>query len=256
MTTTTDVDVLIVGAGISGICAAMHLTQRLPDRTYAVLERRDSIGGTWDLFRYPGIRCDSDMQTLGFELFPWPSDSVITGGEEIRRYLHEAADAFGVDEHIRFGHGVTRASWDSLTARWTVRATVEATGEQVEFTASFLVGGTGYYSHDEAHVPELPGLDAFEGEVVHPQFWGEDVDHADKRVVIVGSGATAVTLLPSLAEQAAHVTMLQRSPGYVLTLPEHDPTSALLRRVLPDDAVGHVLSQNAGRREAPARHPP
>ncbi len=223
-------DILVIGAGLSGIGAAVHVSQDLPGRTYAVLEGRERIGGTWDLFRYPGVRSDSDMFTLGYRFKPWRGDQVLADGPSIREYVAEAAVDYGVDQHIRFGHRVVRAEWSSTDARWTV--TAEHAGETVELTASVLWAATGYYRYDEGYQPDLPGLDEFRGTVVHPQHWPEDLDYSGRRIVVVGSGATAVTLVPALAEDAAHVTMLQRSPTYVVTLPSHDPLAGKLRRVL------------------------
>jgi cation diffusion facilitator CzcD-associated flavoprotein CzcO len=233
-------DVLIVGAGLSGIGIAANLTRRVPDRTYVILEMRDAIGGTWDQFRYPGIRCDSDVQTLGYGLRPWQDDHVITEGGEVRDYIGDTADQFAIRDHIELGHRVTRLVWSSAEARWTVTAVVEATGEVVTRTAEFVVAASGYFDYDEAHVPELPGMLDFGGDIVHPQFWDESYSYADKDVVVVGSGATAITLVPSMAAGARSVTMLQRSPGYVLSIPSTDPTTRLLRTVLPDDLVGHL----------------
>ena len=227
-------DVLIVGAGLSGIGAACHLTERSPDRTYAVLEARDAIGGTWDLFRYPGIRSDSDKFTLGYGFRPWTKAEAIADGPGIRTYVRDTAREYGVDEHIRFGHRVVRASWSSEDARWTVEAERTDDGSTVQLTCNFLWGCTGYYRYDEGYTPEFKGVSRFQGQVIHPQHWPEDLDYAGKRVVVVGSGATAVTLVPAMADKAAKVTMLQRSPSYVVSLPGKDPLAKLLRRVLPN----------------------
>ncbi len=239
-TVAPDVDVLIIGAGISGIGAACQLTQKAPGRTFAILERRDAIGGTWDLFRYPGIRCDSDMYTFGYSFRPWPSDKVLTDGESIRSYIVDTAEHFGVTDHIRFGHRVLRASWSTADACWTVEAELEATGEVVTITASFVLSASGYYDYDAGHQPEFPGREDFTGTWVHPQFWPQDLDHTGRKVVVIGSGATAVTLIPALAPDVERVTMLQRSPTWILTLPEVDPVSKAMRRVLPDDLVSHA----------------
>jgi monooxygenase len=236
-----DVDVLIVGAGLSGIGMAAQLTRLSPERTYTILERRDAIGGTWDLFRYPGIRSDSDMYTLGYAFRPWPADDVIVRGEDVKAYIEDTADHYGITEHIRFGHRVIAASWSTADACWTVSALVERTGETVEITARFVVGCSGYYSYDQAHVPDLPGLSEFQGDVVHPQFWDPSYDWTGKRVVIIGSGATAVTMAPVMAERAAHVSMLQRSPTYIVTLPQVDVTSRALKRILPTDTVATMI---------------
>ncbi|SCF22046.1 Predicted flavoprotein CzcO associated with the cation diffusion facilitator CzcD [Micromonospora purpureochromogenes] len=227
------VDVLIVGAGLSGVGAACHLRRNCPDKTYAVLEARDAIGGTWDLFRYPGIRSDSDMFTLGYSFKPWTDPKAIADGDAIRRYVRETAREYGVDEHIRFRHRVLRAEWDSATARWTVHAHRDDTGEDVVLTCAFLFACSGYYRYDAGYTPEFPGAERFTGELVHPQHWPEDLDHTGKRVVVIGSGATAVTLVPAMAERAAHVTMLQRSPTYVISLPSRDVVADALRRWLP-----------------------
>jgi monooxygenase len=226
------VDVLIVGAGLSGVGAACHLERESPGRTYAIFEARDAIGGTWDLFRYPGIRSDSDMFTLGYDFKPWEEGKAIADGPAIRSYVRETARDFDVERHIRFHHRVVRAEWSSDDAHWLVRAERADTGETVEITCSFLYGCTGYYRYDEGYLPEFPGRERFSGPVIHPQHWPDDLDYSGKRVVVVGSGATAVTLVPAMAERAAHVTMLQRSPSYVVTLPAEDRLSNFLRRRL------------------------
>jgi cation diffusion facilitator CzcD-associated flavoprotein CzcO len=226
------VDVLIVGAGISGIGAAAHLVEALPAMSYAILERRSAMGGTWDLFRYPGIRSDSDMHTLGFRFRPWHNDDVLADGPSIKQYVEETAAEYGITDHVRFGHHVTHASWDSASRQWTVRFEVD--GEPGAITASFLWACSGYYSYDEGHAPEFAGVADFRGQVVHPQFWPEDLDYAGKKVVVIGSGATAVTLVPAMAPDAGHVTMLQRSPSYILSIPGNDPLGPALRKVLPD----------------------
>ena len=209
------VDVLIIGAGLSGIGAAAHLARDLPGTSYALLERRAASGGTWDLFRYPGVRSDSDMHTLGYRFRPWRGDTALADGASILAYLRDTAREFGVDRHVRYGHHVTRAEWSSTTARWTV--TSEVDGETRVTTADFLWSCSGYYDYDEGHTPHFEGQERFGGQVVHPQHWPEDLDYAGKRVVVIGSGATAVTLVPAMTEGgAAHVTMLQRSPTYVL----------------------------------------
>jgi cation diffusion facilitator CzcD-associated flavoprotein CzcO len=227
-------DVLIVGAGLSGIGAAHHLQRRHPERSFALLEARDDLGGTWSLFRYPGIRSDSDMQTLGFGFRPWREPKAIVDGPSILRYLRETAAAYGIDRRIRYGARALRADWSTDEARWTVEVEHVATGETTRMTCGFLLGCTGYYRYDEGYTPHFAGIDRFAGTVVHPQQWPADLDYAGKRVVVIGSGATAVTLVPALAEDAAHVTMLQRSPTYILTLPSEDPLAAPMRRVLPD----------------------
>ena len=224
-------DVLIIGAGLSGIGSACHIQRELPGKTYAILEGREAIGGTWDLFRYPGIRSDSDMFTLGYSFKPWEAPKAIADGETIREYIVETAREYGVERHIRFGHQVTGASWDSETARWTVEATVA--GRAVQLTCSFLHFCSGYYRYSEGYTPEFAGRERFGGTIIHPQHWPEGFDYTGKRVVVIGSGATAVTLVPSMAETAAHVTMLQRSPTYVVSLPAADPLDDALRRRLP-----------------------
>ena len=230
---TEHVDVLIIGAGLSGIGAAARLVQEHPRRSYALLEAREASGGTWDLFRYPGIRSDSDMFTMGYRFRPWRSDRALADGPSILAYLRDTAREYGVDRHIRYGHEVTAAAWDSSTARWTVTART-AEGE-VRLWAGFLWACSGYYDYDEPYRPHLPGAEEYAGTLVHPQHWPEDLDTAGKRVVVIGSGATAMTLVPSLADAgAAEVTMLQRSPTYVLALPGTDPVARVLRRWLPE----------------------
>ena len=226
-------DVLVVGAGISGIGAGYHLQTLCPRRSYAILEARDAIGGTWDLFRYPGIRSDSDMYTLGYSFRPWTSPKAIADGAAILDYLRETARAYGIDQKIRFRHRVTRAAWSSQDARWTVEAERGETREAVRFTCSFLFMCSGYYDSGAGHTPDFPGVERFAGRIVHPQQWTDDVTWAEKRVVVIGSGATAVTLVPALAGQAAHVTMLQRSPTYIVSMPAEDRLANALRRVLP-----------------------
>ncbi|MEV4483021.1 flavin-containing monooxygenase [Micromonospora coxensis] len=235
------VDVLIVGAGLSGVGAACHLRRDRPGTTYAVLEARGAIGGTWDLFRYPGIRSDSDMFTLGYAFKPWTNPKAIADGDAIRDYVRETAREYGVEEHIRFHHRVVRAEWDSATARWTVHAHRDDTDSEVVLTCSFLHTCSGYYRYDAGYTPELPGVDRYTGQVVHPQHWPEQLDVTGRRVVVIGSGATAVTLVPALAERAAHVTMLQRSPTYVISLPSRDVVADTLRRWLPEKAVYPVV---------------
>jgi monooxygenase len=227
------VNVLIVGAGLSGVGAACHLQTQCPGKTYAILEARDSIGGTWDLFRYPGIRSDSDMYTLGYSFRPWSEAKAIADGPSILSYVKQTARDYGVDRNIRFNHRVVRAEWSTAESRWTVEAERTDTGETVSLTCGFLFMCSGYYRYDEGYTPEFPGTERFGGRIVHPQFWTDDIDYAGKRVVVIGSGATAVTLVPAMAEAAAHVTMLQRSPSYVVSLPAEDPLANLARRLLP-----------------------
>ena len=224
-------DVLIVGAGLSGIGAAVHLQKDCPDRSYAILEGRDAIGGTWDLFRYPGVRSDSDMYTLGYKFKPWIEAKAIADGPSIRAYIRETAAEHDVQKHVRFGHKVRAAAWDSTLARWTVQ--VDTTAGPTEITCNFLYMCSGYYSYAEGHTPEFTGAGDFTGQVVHPQFWPENLDYAGKQVVVIGSGATAVTLVPVMAKTAAHVTMLQRSPTYVVSRPAIDGIADWLRNNLP-----------------------
>jgi len=227
------VDVLIVGAGLSGVGAGYHLQTHSPSKTYAILEAREDIGGTWDLFRYPGIRSDSDMYTLGYRFKPWEDAKAIADGPSILSYVKETARENGIEQKIRFQHRVERAEWSSDDALWTVTARRTDTDETVTITAGFLFMCTGYYHYSEPYTPEFAGTDRFKGQVVHPQHWSDDVAYEGKRVVVVGSGATAVTLVPAMAEKAAHVTMLQRSPTYIISLPGEDPIANFLRRVLP-----------------------
>jgi monooxygenase len=227
------VDVLIVGAGLSGVGAACHLQTSCPQKTYAILEARGRIGGTWDLFRYPGIRSDSDMFTLGYAFRPWRDAKSIADGSSILDYVCQTASDHGIDEKIHFHHRVTRAQWSSEEARWTVEAELGDTRQTASISCSFLLICSGYYRYDEGYTPQFEGIERFAGQIVHPQEWSEEIDYADKRVVVIGSGATAVTLVPALAQSAAHVTMLQRSPSYIVSLPAEDPLAKALRRVLP-----------------------
>jgi monooxygenase len=227
------VDVLILGAGLSGIGAACHLREHCPQKSFAILEARASIGGTWDLFRYPGIRSDSDMFTLGYSFRPWEETKALADGGSILEYVRETARDHDVERRIRFGQRATHASWSSADARWTVEALDAETGESTRISCDFLYACTGYYRYDEGYTPEFPGRERFEGRFVHAQHWPEDLDCAGKRVVVIGSGATAVTLVPALAELGAEVTMLQRSPTYVLSIPERDAIADVLRRYLP-----------------------
>ncbi len=231
-----EVDVLIVGAGLSGIGAAVHLQRDSPDRSYAILEAREAIGGTWDLFRYPGIRSDSDMYTLGYSFRPWTESQAIADGADILEYVRATAREHDIERHIRFGHKVVSAAWSSEESLWTVTA-ARGDREPAQIRARFLFCCSGYYDYDQGYLPELPGLDRFTGDVVHPQHWPEDLDYAGKRVVVIGSGATAVTLVPAMAPDAARVTMLQRSPSYVIALPAEDPFANVVRRILPERAA-------------------
>lgn len=226
-------DILIVGAGISGIGMACHLQKESPGKRYAILERRHAIGGTWDLFRYPGVRSDSDMFTFAYAFRPWMSPKVLSEGRLVRDYVAQTAKEFGVDRHIRYGLKIVQASWRSDQSVWTVTALQESTGASHIFTCRFFVSCTGYYDYDQGHFPAFSGLDRFEGQVIHPQFWPEDLDYRGKRVVVIGSGATAVTIVPAMAEQAAHVTMLQRTPTYYFIAPNLERVITKLAKVLP-----------------------
>ena len=232
MSPTNHFDVLIVGAGLSGIGAAVHLQKHCPGRSYAIIEGRDAIGGTWDLFRYPGIRSDSDMYTLGYTFKPWTDAKAIADGPSIRQYIRDAATEHDIERHIRFGHKARAAAWDSATARWTVSVD-RSDGSTAVITCNFLYMCSGYYSYAQGHVPDFTGASDFAGQIVHPQFWPEDLDYTGKQVVIIGSGATAVTLVPEIAKAAAHVTMLQRSPTYVVSRPGTDAIANRLRNLLP-----------------------
>jgi cation diffusion facilitator CzcD-associated flavoprotein CzcO len=228
-----DFDVLIVGAGISGVAAAYHLQKECPGRSYAILERRHAIGGTWDLFRFPGIRSDSDMFTMGYSFQPWDSNSMTSDGAAIREYVAATAREFGIAPHIRYGQSVTEARFSSREALWEVGVAVEGVAGEQRLRCRFLAFCSGYYDYEQAFDPQWPGREGFRGTIVHPQHWPAGLDYAGRKVVVIGSGATAVTLVPALAKQAAHVTLLQRSPGYVLALPSHDAVAAVLRRWLP-----------------------
>ena len=237
---TEHLDVLVVGAGLSGIGAACHLRGKLPHKSLAILEARDAVGGTWDLFRYPGIRSDSDMFTLGFRFRPWKDPRPLADGPAIREYIAATAREHRVDRLVRFGHRVVGAEWSSADGRWIVRVE-RSTGETLELTCGFLFWCSGYYRYDRGHTPEFEGMERFGGTVIHPQQWPEDFDPAGRRIVVIGSGATAVTLVPALAARAAHVTMLQRSPSYVLSLPGTDPVADVVRRILPERAAYAVV---------------
>jgi monooxygenase len=226
-------DVLVVGAGLTGIGAACQLSENCPQKTFAVLEAREAMGGTWDLFRYPGIRSDSDMFTLGYSFRPWEEAKAIADGPAILQYIQETAREYGVDERVRYGHRVLRADFSSADARWTVEVERVGSGETVTMTCGFLHCCTGYYRYDEGFTPKFEGRERFRGDVIHPQHWPEGYDYAGKRVVVIGSGATAVTLVPAMADRAEHVTMLQRSPSYVVALPGTDPLATFLHRILP-----------------------
>ena len=232
LATPPDIDVLIVGAGISGIGMAAHMRDKAPGRSFTIVERREQLGGTWDLFRYPGIRSDSDMHTLGFEFEPWRHEKTIADAPAILDYLHRIVDERGIRERIRFGHKVITADFRADEARWLVELEL-ADGSRTRMTANFLYLGSGYYDYDAPYDPGFE-LGAFEGEVLHPQFWPEDLDYAGKRVVVIGSGATAVTIVPAMADKAAHVTMLQRTPTWMIARPAKDWFANTLRKILPE----------------------
>ena len=234
------VDVLIIGAGISGIGAACRLTEDLPQKSYAVIEARDASGGTWDLFRYPGIRSDSDLHTLGYQFRPWTGENAIVDGPEVLEYIRDTAAEYGVDRKIRYGYCVTRATWNSEDALWTVEATPSGGGDAITMTCGWLFCASGYFRYDRGYQPHFEGQERFKGPIIHPQAWPEDLDYAGKKVVVIGSGATAVTLVPALAEQAAHVTMLQRSPTYIISVPRKDAVANLLNRLLPEGLASSI----------------
>jgi cation diffusion facilitator CzcD-associated flavoprotein CzcO len=231
-------DVLVVGAGLSGVGAGAYLEAECPWASYAIFEARGAIGGTWDLFRYPGIRSDSDMHTLGYSFRPWDGEKSIADGGSILQYIKDTAAETGVDRHIRFNHRVTAANWSSESSRWQITAERTDTGEVLHLTAGFLFSCSGYYRYDHGYQPDFAGIADFGGTVVHPQAWPEGLDVAGKRVVVIGSGATAVTLVPALARSAAHVTMLQRSPSYIASVPEKSPAAKVLRALLPAKKAG------------------
>lgn len=227
-------DVVIVGAGISGVGAAVHLRERCPNKRWVILEARGSMGGTWDLFRYPGIRSDSDMYTLGYRFKPWRGKNAIAGGSEILRYVKEAAAEHGVDRHIRYRHRARAARWSSEARRWTLQIERDGASDPLLVSCNFLLMCAGYYSYESGYTPELPSLERFGGRLVHPQQWPEDLDYRGKKVVVIGSGATAVTLIPAMSKDVEHIVMLQRSPTYMLSLPAADPVARALGRVLPE----------------------
>ena len=238
-------DVVVVGAGLSGVCAGHHLKEECPWANWAILEARDAVGGTWDLFRYPGIRSDSDMNTLGYPFRPWERADAIADGPSIRRYIEETAAEDGTDRRIRFRHRVVRADWSSADSRWTLEVEREGAGDgevrRERITCGFLFCCTGYYRYDRGHMPEFPGADSFRGRLVHPQFWPDDLDWKGRRVVVIGSGATAVTLVPAMAATASHVTMLQRSPSYVVSMPRRGGMGGLVRRFVSPRRAGRFL---------------
>lgn len=230
-------EILIAGAGLSGIGTACHLQRALPGRRLALLERRDSMGGTWDLFRYPGIRSDSDMYTFGYQFRPWSALKVLADGPSIRQYIYDTAKQFGVDKKVHYSIKIISANWSSEDRLWTLETLNETTGEALRYTCNFFISCTGYYNHDAGFLPQFPGEQSFKGTRIHPQHWPENFDYSGKKVVVIGSGATAVTLVPAMTDKAAHVTMLQRSPSYILTIPGLDKISEVLGRFLPSDWV-------------------
>ena len=235
-------DVLIIGAGFSGIGAAYRIHEKNPNLSYTILERRERLGGTWDLFQYPGIRSDSDIFTLSFPWEPWTRKEMIADGADIWQYMADAARKHGIDEHIRFNTHVISADWDSATDTWTVQT--EQSGEPRTYRGRFLFFASGYYNYDEPYSPPFPGIEDFQGDVVHPQHWPDGLDYADKRLVVIGSGATAISMIPSLAKSARHVTMLQRTPSYLLSLQRVQPVINGFRKVLPR-RVSHAAARVA-----------
>jgi monooxygenase len=235
-------NVLIVGAGLSGVGAAARLKMECPAKSFAILEGRAAMGGTWDLFRYPGIRSDSDMYTLGYRFRPWNDPKAIADGPAILKYIKETAEEFEIGKTIRYNHRVVNAFWSSEDACWTVEAATGNDGSSVRYTCKFLYLCTGYYDYEAGYTPEWPGMDRFQGRIAHPQKWTDDIDYAGKEVIVIGSGATAVTLVPALAEKAAHVTMLQRSPTYIVSRPAQDNIANRLRSILPAGAA-YMLSR-------------
>ncbi len=244
---------VIVGAGLAGIGAACHLRDRLPHKSFAILEARDVIGGTWDLFRYPGVRSDSDHHTYGFSFAPWTDDETLASGDAILGYLQRVLDEHDIGAHVRFGRRVVQVEWSTRDARWTVTTEDTRTGERSRLTCSWVLATTGYFRYDHGHQPEFPGADRFRGALVDPQHWPADLDVAGKRIVVIGSGATAATLVPALAGDAEHVTMLQRSPSYFLPLPTHDPVARLFYRVLPRERA-YAWTREKNRRTQAVFH--
>ncbi len=236
-------DIVIVGAGLSGICTARHLVDKCPDKSFAILESRNNIGGTWDLFRYPGVRSDSDMFTLGYEFKPWPHTDAIAGGDVICEYIREAAVEAGLDSKIRYQHKVTRAQWHDETACWKLTVQDKKNTNTIELTCQCMMMCTGYYEIEQGYTPDFTGVDSFTGSIVHPQLWPADLDYSGKRVVVIGSGATAVTVVPELADEAGHVVMLQRSPGYMMAMSSSDPLAAALSKLLPASLVYRLIRE-------------
>ena len=235
--TTPHFDLIIIGAGLSGIGSACHIAREYPQKTIAILERREKMGGTWDLFKYPGIRSDSDMASFGYNFKPWYSDQVLAKGGDIRDYVQETAREFRLEEKVHYGLHITDADWSSARQQWTVTATDEKTGESRQFTCNFLLSCAGYYNYDHGYRPKFDGEESFRGKIIHPQFWPENLDYSGKKVVVIGSGATAITIVPAMAGKAGHVTMLQRSPSYIMAMPDTDKISMALNKVLPKKLV-------------------
>ena len=240
MTEENNFDVIVVGAGISGIGSAYRLQKECPDRSFVILEGRPNLGGTWDLFRYPGIRSDSDMHTLGFSFKPWKAAKSIADGPAILEYLEETVDEFEIREKIKFNHHVSAAEWSNEKDCWTLRVSNSETGDISDYTCNFLLMCSGYYSYKSGYTPSFEGVETYSGQIVHPQEWPEDIDYDAKKIVVIGSGATAVTLVPAMAESAEHVVMLQRSPTYVVARPDHDPFAAMVRKVLPEKVAYYL----------------
>jgi len=238
---TEHLDVLVIGAGLSGIGAGHYIQTECPWASYAIFEARDAIGGTWDLFRYPGIRSDSDMFTLGYSFRPWNGEKSIADGDSILQYIKDTAAEDGIDRHIHFQHRVVAADWSTDDGCWRVTAERTDTGETLHLTAGFLFSCSGYYRYDQGYTPDFEGTERFSGQIIHPQHWPADLDYAGKGVVVIGSGATAVTLVPALARDAAHVTMLQRSPAYIASLPAKDPVADVLRKILPNRWANQIV---------------
>ena len=235
------IDVLIIGAGLSGIGGACHLRRSSPDRSFMILESREASGGTWDLFRYPGIRSDSDMYTFGYGFKPWSDKSSIADGHKILSYIREAAAEYDVEQHIRYQHKVVSASWSSTQSRWLVTAERGDTGEQVTISCQFIFSCSGYYDYDQGYTPEFAGIDSFKGQVIHAQHWPEQMDYQGKRVVVIGSGATAVTLVPAMSQDTTSLVMLQRTPTYIASVPKEQPLAETLRKWLPDSWVFRLI---------------
>lgn len=234
-------DVVIIGAGLGGIGMGCQLLQQNPNKSFTILERRQALGGTWDLFRYPGIRSDSDVISFGYKFSPWNSDKVLAAGESIKQYLQETAQKFKIDQKIRYGIKIISANFSTQTNKWTVETVNETTGESCQFNCNYLIAATGYYNHDQGYTPKFEGVENFKGQIVHPQHWPENLDYSNKRVVVIGSGATAVTLIPAMANDTAHITMLQRSPSYVINVPNTDKLVDACRKVLSEKLVYKIF---------------